>query len=90
MGGEGLALLGRGHKIFIFRGDLPCEGGGNFLGGGSYPSAYYGYTFVVFYPNNLQSSLHPHPHTPPSKKKVCLSEKILEVVLLKPDRGGGI
>ena len=35
-----------GQKKFIFREGLPYEGGeGNFVGGGSYPSAYYEFVF---------------------------------------------
>ena len=37
---------GGGSEKFHFQGILRCEeGGGNFLGGGSYPSAYYEVTF---------------------------------------------
>ena len=38
---EELLKLGRGQKIFIFKGGLPYEGVVNFPGGGSYPAAYY-------------------------------------------------
>ena len=39
---QALDLWGEGHKIFIFwEGGLALWGGGNYLVGGSYPSAYY-------------------------------------------------
>ena len=47
---EELLKLGGGQKIFIFRGEgLPSEWEFNFLGGGSYPSAYYvTFSFAYF------------------------------------------
>ena len=37
-----------GQKIFVSRGGLALLGGGNFLGGGSYPSAYYVRIYIIY------------------------------------------
>ena len=44
VGVRGLPYEGEVRKFSFSGGEgLPTEGGGNFLGGGSYPSAYYGF-----------------------------------------------